>query len=662
MNRFFRRLPLLAKLMLIGFIPVCFLAYLTVQVYREKSEKLELFQDYKNYISESANINGLVDALQEERKFSFDYAMTRKMRQELVLQRPKTDALIARLQKSGDPAITGFTSYTNIGQIDTIRSQVDRFAMQPNGVMHFYSNTVFRINTLNTLPPGNTPFLHPVYKDLMAQKILSEMLTYLGIIRSNIYNVLHTRQYMIETMIGTVGTHDVYNSYELELLAKASPEVAAQYKEVRANSALKPTIQYIDTLFKRFSFDSSYTAAEWWKVSDEGSAALRNFQGTIWKRLNAKVDELYASEARDRKSTLIFLLLALASVVTMVCYIVYIISLSLRQLRRSAERISRGETGVHVEVETNDAIGVLAASISVIDKNSQALAEAATAIGKGDFSVPVRSRSDHDTLANALHQMQRELQQYSEKMEHLVALRTNELARSNEDLQRFAHVASHDLKEPMRKISTFSSILLDEQKELLTDRGKLYLQKIENASRRMMAMIEGVLAYSTVSSSEQPFQPVYLGRVISDVENDLELAIIQKEAKVICQNLPTVAGIPLLLHQLFFNLLNNALKFAQPDTPPIITIKTITGSDRQLGSGRTCVHIVVSDNGIGFDPAQAEHIFSVFTRLHTKDKFEGTGLGLALCKRIVERHGGEIYASSEAGHGASFHVLLPAGN
>ncbi len=414
--------------MLIGLIPFCFLVYLTIQVYNDKTEKLKLFDNYKKYIAESANINGLIDALQEERKFSFDYAMIKSMRQELALQRPRTDALIQKLVKSNDPSLAGFTGYTKLGQLPEVRARIDTFGINPGEVMHFYSNNVFRLNTLNTIPPANTAYLQPVFKDLMVQKILSEMITYLGIIRSNIYNVLHTKQHMVETLIGTIGTHDVYNSYEAELLAKATPAILEEYKNLRNASALKPTIDYIDTLFKRFSFDSSYTAPAWWKVSEEGANELQKFQSIIWNGLNEKISMLYKSEKKARSLTLILLILALMSVITVVTYIVFIISRTLKELHLAAEKISNGESGVEVKVESNDVVGSLAKSISKIDKNNGILAKAAVEIGQGNFSIEVSPRSSKDILGNAIIEMKKELELYSQKMEMLVAQRTTELA------------------------------------------------------------------------------------------------------------------------------------------------------------------------------------------------------------------------------------------
>lgn len=642
--------------MLIGLIPFCFIVYLTVELYREKTEKLLLFDRYKDYLEESSNINGLIDALQEERKFSFDYAITKSMHDELVLQRPKTDIFIQKLITAGDSSLTGFIEYTKLKQLQQIRNQVDSFKIGPNEVMHFYSNTVFRMNTLNTIPPANTAYLQPVYKDLMTQKILSEMNTYLGIIRSNIYNVLHTRQYMVETLIGTYGTYDIYNSYEAELVAKATPKIRHQYDSIKTLTAFKPTVEYINRLFKTFSFDSSYTAPEWWNVSNEGANELRQFQAVIWKGLDQKINTLYDQEHNSRTYTLIFLIIALGCVTAVISYIVYVINRTLRELRLAAERIAKGETEIHLNVLSNDVIGSLASSILEIDKNYQLLAHTSTAIGKGNFSVDVRPRSEKDALGKAILEMKKELQEYSEKMEQLVAERTEDLARSNDDLQQFAHVASHDLKEPLRKISTFSNILLDEQREKLSEKGKLYLDKIQKASQRMASMIEGVLTYSSVGSGEPDVTEVNLNIVLENVVNDLELFIIQKEAEVIYSNLPVVQGIPLLLHQLFYNLINNALKFSRSNAKPVITVEQL--SDIKI-PGRNSVHIVVTDNGIGFNPLYADRIFNVFSRLNSKDKYEGTGLGLALCRKIMQRHKGEIYAESTEGKGSAFHILIP---
>lgn len=652
-------MPLQIKLMLIGLIPFCFLIYLTRQVYNEKTEKLKLFNDYKQYIAESENIALLNNAMQEERKFSFDFVLTGNKKTELLLQRPKTNALLRKLEQSSDPALKGFIHYTKLKDLDDIRKKVDSKQIDANGVMHFYSNTVFRLNTLNTIPPANTAYLKPVFKELVAHKVLSEMITYFGIIRSNIYNVLLTRQYMVETLIGTYGTYEIYNSYEEEFLVKAPPQILAEYRDIKKNTAFGPTIDYTDKTFKTFAFDDTFTAQEWWNISDKGTDELRKLQSDTWKSLNTKINQLYKHEENQRSQSLVVLVCALGAMVLIVCYILFVLTQTLSKLKVAAERISNGETGLDIDVESADAIGGLAHSIRKIDRNNIALAGAAAKIGQGNFDIDIEPRSDSDLLVNAIIDMKNDLAQYNLTMEELVASRTEQLARSNDDLQQFAHVASHDLKEPLRKIATFSNILNEQYKQELSDKAKLYLEKIEKASIRMSVMIEGVLAYSMVSTDEQAFEAISLNSVMEDVKNDLELAIIQKDAMLQYGQLPRIRGIRILIYQLFYNLVSNSLKFSRESVPPVIDItseKVTRTVNKKTGD---FVHIIIKDNGIGFNPDYAERIFSVFSRLNAKEMYEGTGLGLALCRKIVLRHGGEITAESDEGYQSTFHIYLP---
>lgn len=244
---------------------------------------------------------------------------------------------------------------------------------------------------------------------------------------------------------------------------------------------------------------------------------------------------------------------------------------------------------------------------------------------------------------------------FSEKLELLVAERTIELQRSNEDLQRFAHVASHDLKEPVRKMTIFSDMLGKELSGNTTEKGMMFLEKIQSASSRMTDMIEGVLKFSKISGSQQRCEQIDLNKVIADVMVDLEVPIQQTNANIQFQNLPTIEGATVLIHQLFYNLINNALKFSKKDAAPQVEISATVRDDGH----EPYALIAVSDNGIGFNQQHAEHIFDTFTRLHPKDKYEGTGLGLALCKRIAVRHGGDITADGSESNGATFYISLP---
>jgi len=255
-----------------------------------------------------------------------------------------------------------------------------------------------------------------------------------------------------------------------------------------------------------------------------------------------------------------------------------------------------------------------------------------------------------------------EQKQQEEILEKAVSDRTYELKstnkqllKSNEDLQQFAHVASHDLREPLRKLTTFANRLEDDNETILSQKGKLYLDKIKSAADRMNNMIEGVLNYSMVGAAERTTAAVNLEDIIQDIKSDLEVLIQQKKAAIHYEGIVVVEGARALLYQLFFNLLHNALKFTKSGEKQDIHIR----SKYIQIDGRDFAEIVVTDTGIGFDQKYAEYIFSAFTRLNSLEDYGGTGLGLTLCKKIVERHGGNVVAFGTKNEGAIFNVTLP---
>ncbi|MCV2483581.1 PAS domain S-box protein [Flavobacterium sp. SH_e] len=243
----------------------------------------------------------------------------------------------------------------------------------------------------------------------------------------------------------------------------------------------------------------------------------------------------------------------------------------------------------------------------------------------------------------------------TEKLEILVAERTKELQRSNDDLQQFAHVASHDLKEPVRKIKTFVSRLEDHLEGQLDDSASKFIDRIHVAADRMFNMIDGVLAYSKINADSQKATIVDLNETIKNIETDLEIVLQKTGAKIYYQDLPVLEGASVLLYQLFYNLINNSIKFAKEDIASQITIT----AKEQIEEDKKFAIITVEDNGIGFDLDQTGRIFETFTRLNSKDRYEGTGLGLSLCKKIAERHGGSITASGVPNKGAVFIITIP---
>ncbi len=240
------------------------------------------------------------------------------------------------------------------------------------------------------------------------------------------------------------------------------------------------------------------------------------------------------------------------------------------------------------------------------------------------------------------------------KLKHTLA----ELQRSNQDLEQFAYAVSHDLQAPLRKITSFANIIRDQSASQLAPDIIDALARMQNSASRMTQLIQGLLRYSRVTTQEHPHELLDLNDIITDVLSDLEASLHETCGTVNIASLPTIAGDPVQMRQLFQNLIGNALKFHKPDVAPIVDVNC-----RSLLPGKkdsvAQYEIVVEDNGIGFPQEAAERIFAVFQRLHRPSDYQGTGIGLAICRRIVERHGGTLTAVSKEDAGARFRVVLP---
>lgn len=239
------------------------------------------------------------------------------------------------------------------------------------------------------------------------------------------------------------------------------------------------------------------------------------------------------------------------------------------------------------------------------------------------------------------------------------------LKRTNDNLQQFAYVASHDLQEPLRKIQSFGDLLHQQYSEALGE-GTTYLKRMQSAASRMSTLIKDLLDYSRIATDQAMTTPVVLNEVIQDALTDLTLSLEETGAQVELASLPTVAGDQSQLGQLFINLLNNALKFRRSTIRPVIRISCervlsvdLPMSVRAARAAESYYQIDVADNGIGFEEQHTERIFQVFQRLHGKSEFAGTGIGLAICAKVVANHGGAITARSQPGQGATFSVYLP---
>ena len=789
MRKLFRRLPLPFKLVFIGLVPLLFLVYLTITVFIEKKQKLSLLEGYIQRIGLSANLSRLIDHLQYERQYSFDYVLKKKERQKMLDHRQHADSLIHLLETNSDSALKNFPSYSLLHNLRQTRNGIDSGTVNASGVLHFYSAAIFRLNTLNGLMPGSDVYLKKVYSEMVTQKLLSEMVTYLGIINANIYHILLNRQYVVETLLGTYGSYEVFQSYEKEFRQKASTGFLQSFNLIE-EKGLEEITNYLEKVFKNLQVDSTYDPDSWSRLSSSSLEDLRSLQLQLLQNAEKEIQFIYNREVSYRNRALFFLVLSLLLLIAIVIYSLHSIGSTLNELSQASLRIAEGETGTNFKNMPRDVIGSLAGNITKIGTNHKLLADAANRIGQGEFNQEVPVRGQNDILGNALVQMQENLRrsvreteksreefrqladlmpqivwtaladgytdyynkrwyeytgeerifgdasfsrvvhpedlhrcmqtwkhsvntgqayeieyrfrdrngtyrwflgraipirdesgqiikwfgtstdihdqkEVNKKLESLVKERTGELERSNDDLQQFAHVASHDLKEPLRKIRVFSNRLKEEYHSALPEKAGEFVDKIQQAAQRMSAMIEGILHYSQAEQQDLQFQDIDLNGVIHEIRQDLELIIQQKNAVITDEPLPVIRGIPVLIYQLFYNLLHNALKFSKEDGGNIITIRKqhLNGSElngfASLQRNRNMVAIEIRDTGIGFDPSQSDRLFQMFTRLNSRERFEGTGLGLALCKKIVARHHGMILAKGAENEGASFTVVMP---
>lgn len=237
-----------------------------------------------------------------------------------------------------------------------------------------------------------------------------------------------------------------------------------------------------------------------------------------------------------------------------------------------------------------------------------------------------------------------------------------QLETSNEELERFAFVASHDLQEPLRKIQSFANLITDRYSNLFDGDSLLFMGKISNSAERMSKLIKDLLNFSRISNQQEAFQVVPLGDIVQRILDDQELRIKGLDVQVEVGTLPTVQAVTSQMDHLFNNLISNALKFTRPGVQPLLRIQARPIDKKEYGSLHPDLNyfeIAIEDNGIGFDEKYIDHIFKVFQRLHGKSAFEGTGIGLAICKRIVMSHHGYITARSQPNEGATFIVVLP---
>lgn len=273
-------------------------------------------------------------------------------------------------------------------------------------------------------------------------------------------------------------------------------------------------------------------------------------------------------------------------------------------------------------------------------------------------SIVITALHDDNGNVTGFSKVTRDLTERKVAEDRLVQY-AQQLEQKNQELEQFAFVASHDLREPLRKISTYSDRLLGGT--TTAERHRDYLERMQNASRRMMSLIDDLLAFSGIGRQPEDMEETDLRAVVTEIISDLEPVIEAKKARVSVGIMPTIMAHPSQMRQLFQNLIANSLKFNNKETPEIcVSSELVSGKEYALSKG--AYKIYVEDNGIGFEKEYAKKIFDIFQRLHGRLEYEGTGIGLAICKKIVEAHGGSITAEGKQGEGATFTITLPVEN
>jgi signal transduction histidine kinase len=367
--------------------------------------------------------------------------------------------------------------------------------------------------------------------------------------------------------------------------------------------------------------------------------------GTVYVRATTK-----ALDAQIRRAIGIrlgFLLASVAVAVLLSLWLQRLISSPILRLAAASERVSQeSDFSVRVAKQGNDEIGVLS------DAFNSMLAQ----IQQRDEEL----EQHRAHLEELVHERTRNLEAKTAEFE-----RANvDLARSNAELQQFAFVSSHDLQEPLRKVQAFSNLLLTRYRQMLDEPGQDYLNRMTGAAARMATLVDGLLAYSQVTADTRPYDRVELSEVAHAVVADFERRIAETRGRVEIGPLPSLVANRPQMEQLLRYLVDNGLKFQRPGVPPVLHIegRIINNGDGVelpgAGGGQLC-QITIRDNGIGFDEKYLDRIFTPYERLHTRGAYEGTGMGLTVCRKIVHRHGGTITARSTPQSGATFIVTLP---
>lgn len=383
------------------------------------------------------------------------------------------------------------------------------------------------------------------------------------------------------------------------------------------------------------------------------TAALMRSLNTIYDRLS---DMRVGENAKLERSSSNLKVFTTSLAIAMICagffLSLYLTKVIIGPVKKINGMINELGKGILLKIDhnaNNDEIGSMVRSVNNLSDSLQSTASFAHEVGLRNFDMPFKPLSDEDILGKALLAMRQNLKISDANLE----TQNKELERKNKELEQFAYVASHDLQEPLRTTASFVELLQRQYKEKLDEKADKYLDYIAASSERMKIFISDLLEYSRIGSKKE-WQAVDCNKILAEVLADIDTAIKETGIEIISIPLPVINGYPTEIKQLFQNLLINAIKFRDKNTPSKANITFLKKGNAW--------EFAVADNGIGIAKEHYERIFIIFQRLHTRDQYKGSGIGLSHCKKIVELHKGKIWLDSEVGKGTTFYFTIPQNN
>lgn len=399
--------------MVVGLLPLIFLLFLAVTVYHQQNEKIALLESTMSRVQRSAALANVIDQLQSERRASYNKSITKTGQERVITSRSKTDEALEQFRPFEQESFEGFRSYTFLDQLSAIRDSLDRGAMTPAQITSYYTNIVFRLNGLANLTISNISFLQAANDNIIAQRLLGDIVTYMGIMRANIYLMLHTGATGAAEAEQVKGIYDIYQSYIKEYRFRVSKDGNDKLTVVLNSPENKWFESMLQQSFNNQILTVDKPVEEYWTMSGKAVDQIRELQRGQLKIGVDIIDNVYKTEINARDKNVILLILVIALVIFTILITIRSITKSLNKIRLAADKIAIGATGIDLDTDQKDVIGSLARSIQELDTNNKVLSRAADAIGSGNFDVDVTPRSSEDILGNAIARMKADLYEYN---------------------------------------------------------------------------------------------------------------------------------------------------------------------------------------------------------------------------------------------------------